>query len=179
MSELLGITWLEAGAVALATIGMYIALILLVRLCGQRMLSSMSSYDLAAVIAFGGIIARAALGESPRLGGGIVALVTLVGLQATSGLLRRTRFGAALIVNRPMLLMAGPQIIEKHMRRCDVSHGELDSRLRQAGISHPSQVAAVVFEPSGALSVIRAGQPISLEIFDSVVGVEYLKSVQP
>ncbi|GAB3621548.1 DUF421 domain-containing protein [Glutamicibacter endophyticus] len=178
MDRLLGITWLEASAVALATVGMYVALILLVRLLGQRMLSSMSSYDLAAVIAFGGIIARAALGDSPRLGGGIVALVTLVGLQAVSGLLRRTRFGSSVIANRPVLLMAGPKIIEKHMSRCHVSHAELDSRLRLAGISHPSQVGAVVFEPSGALSVIRAGQPISLEIFDSVIGVDYLKSVQ-
>lgn len=179
MTELLGITWLEAGAVALATIGMYIALIVLVRLLGQRMLSGMSSYDLAAVIAFGGIIARAALGDSPRLGGGVVALVTLVGLQAVSGLLRRTRFGSALIVNRPVLLMAGPEVIEPHMRRCHVTHLELDSRLRLAGVSHPSQVGAVVFEPSGALSVIRAGQPISPEVFESVIGVEHLWEEDP
>lgn len=178
MRELLGITWLEAGAVALATIGMYIALIVLVRLLGQRMLSGMSSYDLAAVIAFGGIIARAALGDAPRLGGGVVALVTLVGLQAISGMLRRTRLGSALIVNRPVLLMAGSDVIEPHMRRCHVTRGELDSRLRLAGISDPSQVGAVVFEPSGALSVIRAGQPISPDVFEMVIGVERLQQAR-
>lgn len=174
MTELLGITWLEAGAVALATLGMYIALVLLVRVLGQRMLSGMSSYDLAAVIAFGGIIARAALGESPRLGGGVVALLTLVALQALSGVVRRTRLGSRLVVNRPVLLMAGPEVIERHMRRCHVSHPELASRLRQAGVSHPDQVGAVVFEPSGALSVVRAGQLIDPRVFEDVIGAELL-----
>ncbi|MBG6084856.1 DUF421 domain-containing protein [Zhihengliuella flava] len=174
MSGLLGITWLEAGAVALATVGMYVALIVLVRLLGQRMLSSMSSYDLAAVIAFGGIIARASLGDAPRLGGGVVALVTLVALQALSGLVRRTRWGFALIVNRPVLIMAGPEVIEAHLRRCHITRRELNSRLRQSGISHPSQVGAVVFEASGALSVIRAGQPIDPELFETVIGGEAL-----
>ncbi|MGO1851199.1 DUF421 domain-containing protein [Microbacterium sp.] len=174
MLELLGISWLEAGAVALATIGMYLALVVLVRVLGQRMLSGMSSYDLAAVIAFGGIIARAALGESPRLGGGIVAIVTLVLLQALSGVIRRSTFGARLVVNRPVLLMAGPRVLERNMGRCHVSHPELNSRLRLAGVSHPDQVGAVVFEPSGALSVIRSGQSIDEGVFDGVIGAEEL-----
>lgn len=179
MAELLGVTWLEAGAVALATVGMYVALVLLVRVLGQRMLSGMSSYDLAAVIAFGGIIARAALGESPRLAGGVVALVTLVALQALSGVVRKTRFGARLVVNRPVLIMAGNEVLEKSMNRCHVSFPELHSRLRLAGVSHPDQVAAVVFEPSGALSVIRHGQPIDREMFRDVVGVEHLAGLSP
>ena len=176
MIELLGISWLEAAAVVVATSGMYIALVLLVRVLGQRVLSSMSSYDLAAVIAFGGVVARAALGDAPRLGGGLVALVTLVILQAISGVVRRSRRGMTLIGNRPVLIMAGPEILEPHMRHCHVTRAELNSRLRQAGISDPNQVGAVVFEPSGALSVIRAGQPIDPELFVGVVGAQHLHS---
>lgn len=175
MSELLGISWLEAGAVALATIGMYVALVVLVRALGQRILSGMSSYDLAAVIAFGGVIARAALGEAPRLGGGVVALVTLVLLQALSGVIRRSRCGSLILVNRPVLLMVGSRVIAKNMSRCHVSRPELNSRLRLAGVSHPEQVGAVVFEPSGALSVVRADQPIDLELFEGVIGAEELR----
>lgn len=174
MAELLGITWFEGAAVALATVGMYVVLVVLVRVLGQRMLSGMSSYDLAAVIAFGGIIARAALGESPRLGGGIVALVTLVALQALSGVIRRSPFGARLVVNRPVLIMAGPEVIAKNMSRCHVTYPELYSRLRQSGVSHPDQVGAVVFEPSGMLSVVRAGQPVDPDLFGDVVGAERL-----
>ncbi|MGO2110709.1 MAG: DUF421 domain-containing protein [Pseudoclavibacter sp.] len=177
MLELLGISWLEAGAVAIATVGMYVGLVLLVRVLGQRMLSGMSSYDLAAVIAFGGIIARSALGESPRLGGGIVAIVTLVLLQALSGVIRRSALGAQLLVNRPVLLMAGARVIEKHMNRCHVSYPELYSRLRLAGVSDLDQVGAVVFEPSGSMSVVRAGQHLDEDLFSGVIGVEELRRV--
>ena len=34
------------------------------------------------------------------------------------------------------------------------------SALRQAGVSHLAQVALVVLEPNGQISVVRAGQPI-------------------
>lgn len=34
------------------------------------------------------------------------------------------------------------------------------SSMRQAGISHPSQVALAVLEPNGRISVLRSGQPI-------------------
>ena len=153
---------------------MYVALVLIVRVLGQRLLSGMASYDLAAVMAFGGIIARAALGESPRLAGGIVALATLVVIRLLSGLLRRTRFGARLVVNRPTLLMAGARILEKHMSHCHVSMPELNAALRQSGIGSYDQVAAVVFEATGNLSVIRAGQDLDLRLLDGVVGAELL-----
>ncbi|GGD34711.1 DUF421 domain-containing protein [Microbacterium faecale] len=179
MAELLGVTWLEAGAVALATVGMYVALVVLIRILGQRMLSGMSSYDLAAVIAFGGLIARAALGESPRLAGGVIALVTLVALQALSGVIRQTRFGSWLVVNRPVLIMAGSEVLQRHMDRCHVSYPELHSRLRQSGVSHADQVGAVIFEPSGTLSVIRRGQPMDPLFFRDVVGAERLTESSP
>ena len=34
------------------------------------------------------------------------------------------------------------------------------STMRQAGISHPSQVALAVLEPNGRISVLRTGQPV-------------------
>ena len=74
MRDLLWITPTEAAAVATGTVGMYLAMLLLVRVLGQRVLSGMSSFDLVAVIAFGSIIGRASLGDYPVLGSGIVAL---------------------------------------------------------------------------------------------------------
>ena len=176
MGHLLGITWLEALSIVVATISIYLLMVVLVRLLGQRMLSSFSSYDLAAVIAFGGILARAALGDAPRLAGGAVALLTLVALQAFSGMLRKSAFGARLLVNRPILLVAHGKPLEANLRRCHISHKELHSRLRQAGVASLAQVQAVVFEPSGAFSVIRTGQQLEAELFEEVVGLEELEA---
>ncbi|MBF6181750.1 DUF421 domain-containing protein [Nocardia otitidiscaviarum] len=174
MLESLGITVEGALAVVFATAGMYFVMVVLVRLLGQRVLSGMSSFDLVAVIAFGAVIGRAALGDSPRLAGGIVALVTLMTIQALVGVVRGTRVGSRAVVNRPVLLMAGREVLESHMRTCHVSRAELYSRLRQAGIAHTEDVGAVIFEPSGTISVLRAGRPIDPNLLIGVVGAELL-----
>lgn len=170
MGELLGITWLEALAVVLATAGMYVALLLIVRLLGQRILSSMSSFDLAAVITFGSVMGRAALGEAPRLAGGVIALLTLVVMQATVGQIRALRWGARAVTNQPVLLMAGPRILAENLKRCHVLPSELQSRLRMAGVRHPGEVSAVVLETSGTVSVLRRGEPIDPMLLSGVVG---------
>ena len=175
MEQLLAISGLEAIAIIIATTGMYALLVLLVRLLGQRMLSSMSSYDLAAVIAFGGVVARAALGESPRLAGGVVALVTLVVLQGISGVLRKTKLGNKLLTNRPVLLVAHGKPLHWALKHCHVSSKELQSRLRQAGVGSLEGIQAVIFEPSGALSIIREGQKLDPDFFEDLIGREALR----
>ena len=170
MHDLLWLSPLEALAVVLATTGMYLGMVALVRLLGQRVLSGMSSFDLVAVIAFGSIIGRAALGETPVLGGGLVALTTLLTVQGLIGVLRR-RGGLQKVVSAPpMLLMAGSAVIEENMRRCHVLPGELQSRLRMAGIRHYGEVATVTFEPSGTISVVRRGEPVDPLLLSGVVG---------
>lgn len=170
MYDLLWISPVEAVAVAIATAGMYLTMVLLVRVLGQRVLSGMSSFDLVAVIAFGSIIGRAALGEIPVLAGGLVALVTLVVTQGLLGLARRRGLLQHAVVTSPVLLMAGSTVIEKNMQRCHVLPGELQSRLRLAGVSRYEQVAAVVFEPSGTISVLRRGVQIDPLLLSGVVG---------
>lgn len=170
----LGITVTEAADVVLATVGMYVTLLVFVRLLGQRVLASMSGFDLVAVIAFGSVIGRAALGDTPRLASGVVALVTLIAIQAFLGLVRRTSFGHRLVTNRPVLLMAGSQILDDRLDRTHVSRSDLFTHLRQAGVRDTSEVAAVILESRGSVSVIRAGAPIAPELLEGVVGAELL-----
>lgn len=170
MRELLWLSPLEALAVVLATAGMYVAMVLIVRMLGQRVLSGMSSFDLAAVIAFGSVIGRAALGDTPRLGGGLVALATLVIMQALAGQLRLAKWGDLALSRHPVLLMAGPEIQQENLHRCHLTPSDLQSALRTAGVRQPDEVAAVVFEPTGRISVLRGGRPIDPMLLSGVVG---------
>lgn len=170
MRDLLWIGPTEALAVMIATTGMYLLLVLIVRVLGQRVLSGMSGFDIAAVVAFGSILGRAALGETPVLAGGLVALVTLVVLQGAAGQLRAWKWGASAITRRPVLLMAGNEVCTEHLRQCHVQPVELQSRLRLAGVRHPDEVAAVVFETSGAVSVLKRDRPIDPMLLSGVVG---------
>ncbi len=170
LHELLWLTPLEALAVVLGTAGMYGAMVLLVRVLGPRMLSAMSSYDLAAVIAFGAILGRASLGEVPVLGGGLVALATLVVLQAAAGAVRVRRGGARAVATPPVLLMADGEILPRQLRRAHLTADELRSRLRLAGVHAYGEVAVALLEPTGAISVLRSGAPIDPLLLSGVVG---------
>lgn len=170
MRELLWISPLEALAVVIATTGMYLTLVLIVRVLGQRVLSGMSGFDFAAVVAFGSVLGRAALGETPRLAGGLVALLTLVILQGLAGQVRARKWGARAVTTRPVLLMTGSEVCVDNLRRCHVQPVELQAKLRLAGIRHFDEVAAVVFETSGAVSVLRKGRAIDPRLLSGVVG---------
>lgn len=168
--ELLWITPTEALAVVIGTAGMYVGMVVLIRVLGQRVLSGMSSFDAAAVIAFGSVIGRAALGESPVLAGGLLSLATLLAAQALLAQIRRRGGIHRSVSTPPVLLMAGSQVIEEHMRRCHVLPGELQSRLRLAGVRHHGEVAAVTFEPTGTISVLRRGEGVDPLLLSGVVG---------
>lgn len=175
---------LESAAVILSTIGMYLAMLLMVRVLGPRMLSGMSGFDLAAVIAFGAIIGRSALGEFPAFSSGLIALATLVVLQGAIGMLRRNSVGLALVDTHPHVLMAGGRMLGDNLSKTHVHPGEVQSRLRLAGVNHPSQVAAVILEPNGAISVMKRGVLIDPRLLSGVVGAaevptELLSDPQP
>ncbi|MGC5584811.1 DUF421 domain-containing protein [Ornithinimicrobium sp. W1665] len=161
----LGITPAGALAVLISTVTVYFVFGAVLRLWGQRLWSSPRSLDLAVVTVLGAIVGRATMGHVPTLAGGLVALGTLAGLELVFRGLRRLPLP-------PLPQLPGGQrgravvlAVDGRVRTDSLAHYGLTmpmlwSSMRQAGISHPSQVALAVLEPNGRISVLRAGQPI-------------------
>ena len=91
---------MEALNVVLSTVGIYCTFLILIRVLGQRTMATMSSFDLAAVVAMGSVAGRAILGWTPNLAAGVVGIATLFILQAAAGQIRRNRYGASAIRNK-------------------------------------------------------------------------------
>lgn len=171
-----GLSWADAGRVIASAVVLYVLVLALIRVMGQRTMASLSSFDLAAAVALGAVVGRAILGYTPTLAAGALGLVTLLVLQALTGQLRRFRPAAGVISNRPYLLMAGTEAIHENLRRTHVSVPELTARLRLAGVRDRTEVACVILESTGQISVLRAGVPIEPALLDGVVGAEQLPS---
>jgi uncharacterized membrane protein YcaP (DUF421 family) len=155
MTEQLGTDPVTALQVVIATVGMVLALLVLVRIGGQRSLATMSTTDLACVVALGAVVGRTMLLAVPTLVAGVIALVVLFGLRLLLSQVQRTRLGAVL-APQPVVLMADGQVIEAAMRRACVADDELRQRLRLAGITARTQVRLAVLERTGEISVITA-----------------------
>lgn len=171
--EQLGAGWERLAVVVISGPLVYVAVIALTRLAGVRSLAKMSTFDFAATVAIGSTVASTVTGGAP-LSVGVLALTVLFGLQYGIASLRRRNLLYGLVDNRPVLLMAGPEILEANLQHARVSRDELWSQLRLAGVRHREQVHAVVLETSGDVSVIRTGEPLDEQLLDGVSGAEAL-----
>lgn len=173
LSTWLTISWTGALAVVVSTTAIYLVFLLLTRLTTHRILTGMSSFDLAAAMIFGAIVGRTTLGPVPTLAAGLIALLTLVALQMTLGSLAHSEAGYRIFSNQPILLVADGDIVQSNLRKTHLNETEVRIKLRGAGVTSLRDVAAVILEPTGALSVLRSG-PISINMLADVVGADQL-----
>ncbi|MFC4942957.1 DUF421 domain-containing protein [Pseudonocardia sp. GCM10023141] len=143
--------------VAVATVGISLALLVLVRVSGQRGLAAMSGTDVACVIALGAVVGRTALLEVPTLVTGVIALTVLFGMQRLLAVLGRIPAWGRVLSRRPTVLMRDGRLCDDALRRSRVSENDLRQQLRLAGISHREQVRLAVLERTGQISVLRSG----------------------
>jgi uncharacterized membrane protein YcaP (DUF421 family) len=174
MFQQLGTTWTVAAGVVIATVGIYLTFIALVRVVGQRSLASMSSFDFGCAVALGAVMGRTVLLATPTLVSGMIALATLFAIQGGLGLLRRHRPADRLINRQPVLLMAADQILHENLRRAHVTTDELRQRLRLAGISRLDQVGCAVLERNGSISVLRRDVELDPRLLADVPDVDQL-----
>lgn len=175
MLETLLVTPTQALLVVISTAALYWGFVLIIRLLGQRALARMSSADLATAVALGAVIGRAALGYTPTLGAGILALLTLFAMQALAGQLRRVARLPHLLNNQPVLLMVGSDAVQENLKKCHLAESELWPQLRLAGIHHRSEVGFVILEPTGEISVVRRGTSLDMKLMGDVRGIEHLE----
>ncbi|GAB3562407.1 DUF421 domain-containing protein [Spelaeicoccus albus] len=174
MWHAIGITPFQALEVIAATVGVYCAVLLLIRLLGQRAIATMSNFDMAAVLALGAVAGRATLGYTPTMAAGIIALVTLFCLHAAVGQIRRFRGGDHMLTNKPVVLVAGSNMIHDNLVRMHVTPDEVHVKLRLAGIRSMNEVACVTLESTGEISILRRGELIDPELLESVRGSEHV-----
>lgn len=91
----LGISWQSGIAVAISATCMYAVMSLVLKLWGERLRNSRSTATVAVMTLIGSIAARASLGPTPTMAGGLIALVTLLLLERIFGVLMR--FGRSMV----------------------------------------------------------------------------------
>jgi len=170
----LGLNWADAATVVVSTVGIYVAFLVFIQIIGQRTMARMSSVDLAVTLALGAVMGRAVLGYTPTLLGGLIGMGTLFGLQAVFRAARRSRRVDRLLRTVPMLLMTDGRVLHEQLRKVHITEAELRQRLRLAGIPRYEDVAAVILERTGEISVLRRGEPIAPELLADVRGREIL-----
>ena len=149
-------------SVIIAALTMYVSIIVLTRINGLRTFSQMTGFDFAITIGIASSVTSVALG-SASIVQGITVLATLGAAQHLTSKFRFGTTGRELIDNEPIVLMSGSVFLADNLKAARVTKGDVRRALRSEGVVNYSQVLAVVYEPTGDISVLKQIDGVALE----------------
>ncbi len=174
----LGIEPHRIPVVILATVGIYLAFMILVKLFGTRVLTSMTASDAVIIIMFGAVSGRVIVGNPPTLAAGIVGLLTLMVLEAAFGTFRRYIRWSRYIDRRPVLLVYDGELLPENMHFAHITESDVNSATRKAGLGRRADIQLMILEPTGQISVIKIGQFVDPALFRDILGAERIKGIE-
>ena len=148
-------SWTSLLRVLLSGLLSYCALIVLLRVSGKRTLSKMNAFDLVVTVALGSTLATILLDNSIPIVNGLFALGLLILLQyAITWAAVRSHTVHSLVKSDPTVLLLNGRYLEGAMREQRVTRDEIEAALRDHGSATASNIACVVLETDGSLSVV-------------------------
>ncbi|MBU0555088.1 MAG: DUF421 domain-containing protein [Alphaproteobacteria bacterium] len=133
----------------------YALLVFVLRMAGKRALSKLNAFDLVVTVALGSTLATVLLTQDVAFAEGALAFAMLAGLQwLVSRLSVASSTFSGLVRSQPRLLLRDGAYLERAMAAERVTKAEIDAAIRSAGFGRRAQVAGVVLETDGSMSVI-------------------------
>jgi uncharacterized membrane protein YcaP (DUF421 family) len=148
-------SWDRIGAVMVAALAVYIAIVLVVRISGKRTTANLNSFDWLITVTIGSLASSGILLRDVAVIDALVAIITLAVCQyAITWAARSSDRIAATVKAEPLLLLHRGRVLEENLDRARISIAELRAVLRNEGIADPEDAAWVVLETNGRMSVI-------------------------
>ncbi len=150
-------SWNDLGRVLVVAPLAYAALVAMLRISGARTLSKLNAFDLIVTVALGSTLATVLLNADVSLAEGVLALAVLIVLQfVVSWSSHRWRRAERLVKSEPVLLYRSG-FLHGSMRRTRMTEDEVRQAARASGEASLDDVAAVMLETDGTLSVLTGG----------------------
>lgn len=145
-----------SGLVRVLIVGVcaYISLLVLLRGSGKRTLAKLNAFDLVVTVALGSTLATVLLSTDVALAEGVLAMALLVGMQFVVAWLSVSSRTVERLVKSEPTMVYRRGFLDGPMRRMRITKDEIRQAARAAGNAGLDEVAAVVLETDGSLSVL-------------------------
>lgn len=149
----------------------YVTLVLVLRASGKRTLSQLNAFDFVVTVSLGSTLATILLSSDVAWAEGFTALALLAGLQfLVASISARWQGARALVTSKPVVLVRDGAVQEAEMRKNRLNESEILQAVRSGGCGDLAQVAAVILETNGTMSVITSGSYGDGSAMKGVVG---------
>jgi uncharacterized membrane protein YcaP (DUF421 family) len=137
---------------AVRTVGVYAALVLLLRIGGRRDMAQLDSFDLVVLLVLANVVQNAIIGNDTSLSGGLFgAAVAVNGIVVRTA--RASARGVRLFEGSPAMLVTDGRIDVRTLRRLGLRRSDVDIAVRRQGANDLDEVAKASLEPGGTIVV--------------------------
>ena len=138
-----------------STLVIYLFIIIAIRLFGKKELAQLSMVDMVFILLISNAVQNAMVGPDATLSGGLVAASTLFVMNYIFKNLqyRFPKFGKVVEGDAIMLIYNG-KIIDKHLKKAQITHNELLEAIREHGVPTVKEVDLAILEVDGNISVL-------------------------
>src|SRR5690349_14645168 len=148
-------SWSSVGEVVLASVTVFLVVVAMLRVVGQRALARMSGFDVVFTVTLGSVVATAAISRDVAVVDAIAALLTLLALQEIIRFLQSRSLRVHHTVReQPDVLLWDGELLEDRLRSTNISADEVRAAVRKAGLRSLSDARVVVLENDGDWSVV-------------------------
>ncbi len=154
--------------VLIASIGIYIAVLLYTQIFGLKSFSKMTGFDFLNTIAIGNLLAMSIATAKPAP---LIGVVTIGILYLLNYLITLARYKSETVEqaidNSPIFLIKDGEILHDNLKKTKVTESELRGKLREANAFQLRHVKAMILETTGDVSVLHTSE--NLEIDDYIL----------
>ena len=132
----------------------YAALLLALRAFGKREVGQFTLYDLVFILLVANALQPAITGPDTTVGGGIILIAALVGMNALVSRLDRMPRFHNLFAAAPAVIIKDGKYLTDVMKREGVTQEECEMAIREHGYTEVKDITLGVLEPDGTISIV-------------------------
>ncbi len=134
----------------------YLVLLLIFRIAGRRTLAQVTTFDFVLLLIISEATQNALVGDDFSVTTAILAILTLVGLDIGSSLLKREfPLFDKIIDGVPTILVENGRVLSDRLYRARLSEGDIMEAARNAqGLERLDQIKYAVLEVNGGITII-------------------------
>lgn len=152
-------SWSDIGRILAVGAAAYLTVVVVLRISGKRTLAKLNAFDFVVTVALGSTLATILLNTAVSWAEGATALALLAALQlAVAWIGSRVPAVRTGVTARPTYVVKDGVVLEDALREQRVTDTEIHQAVRGAGRGDVEDVAAVVLETDGTMSVIAFEQ---------------------
>ena len=159
------------------SVGVYLFLVLILRVGGRRELGQLNAFDLVVLLTLANAVQNAIIGDDNSLIGGFIGGATLVLLNL--GVIRFLYRHPGLdrkIEGEPVLLVKDGRLLRRNLEKELITEEELLAAIRRQGVDRFEACAEVILETSGVITVLaRQPTPDEMTMRDIAARLEHIE----